>query len=361
MHRRVQAVLLIFIGVIATCLVVGAVVKARSLSNELTCSNRLKSIVQACHDYHTDHTCLPPGYVGPWPDRAGIDRAPHVGVLVYVLPYLTKEEKSWEVPYYQTDLSALTDPADKAKTYQPASDAPWWTLTNPANIRTNLALARKQFPFLLCPSVKELQPEEGIIVAMHAFGKTDFKEGFLQRHVVTVSDDPSISQWGVTHYLGIMGRFGLGDQFEGIFTNRSRLTMEKISVNDGCSTTFAFGEATGGLAPGVGTTITKRLTAYSWFCGSLPTYYGLHDPPDAPWYAFNGPHAAYVKFAFMDGSVRHFQRSGVESATGTDDGTPVPWVMTGKASDPTSRRWMWLQSLAGYKDGLHYGPVMLVD
>ena len=98
MHRRVQAVLLIIIAFIVTLLGVGAVVKARLLSNQMTCSNQLKNLVQACYKYHDDHACLPPGYVGPWPDRAGIDRAPHVGVLVYLMPYLTKEDKLWEVP-----------------------------------------------------------------------------------------------------------------------------------------------------------------------------------------------------------------------------------------------------------------------
>lgn len=359
MHRRVQAVLLIFIAFIVVLLGVGAVVKARQLSNQMTCSSQLKNLVQACHKYHDDHGCLPPGYIGPWPDRAGIDRAAHVGVLVYILPYLTKEDISWEVPYYQANLDAATDPVEQAKSYQPASDAPWWTLSNPATGKANRELARKQFSFLKCPSVEDLPPEEGIIVALHAFGKTEYKNGFLQRQAINVAEDPSVSEWGVTHYLGIMGRFGRGDEFEGIFANRSRLTLGRITVCDGTSNTFAFGEAMGELAAGNSVIKTRRLTAYSWFCGSLPSYYGLPELPQAPWNAFNGPHAGYVNFAFIDGHVDQFKRSGIDTGMGVDDGRQVPWKIEGDASVVGSWRWVWLQAMAGYKDGLAIGPSMI--
>ncbi len=351
MRQRIQFAVLVLIGLIVFSMIVSGVLKMREASLRMQCRERLRNIAIANHNYHQDHHKLPPGYIGPWPDRPGLDRAPNVGLISYLIPYLLKDSKTWEVPYFQTDLKAPTDPAEEAHRLVPAADAPWWTLTNPATNRSNQALARLHIPELLCPSMKELQPAEGMIVALHSYGSSYearvTKEGFLQRHVITTTEEPEVTSWGTTHYLGVAGRFGLQDKFVGVFGNRTALTLGQITVQDGTSNTLGIGEACGGVNE------SGRKTAYSWFCGSLPTYYGLYQPPKMTWQGFNGPHREAVHFAFMDASVRSIKRRGIWNDKTTED--------PGETSDPNSQSWLFFQEVAGRKDGYNHDVISMPE
>lgn len=345
MAKRVQALLLVLIGMVGILLLMPAIVRLREVYKYSNCQWNLRTIALAAHKYHEDHHCLPPGWLGSNPDKPGIHPAPHVGTMAYLLPYLTGQEKNWEAPYFQADVRARTEPPtdpESGKPYTPSSDIPWWQLTNPVTGRTNKLLATQQFPFLLCPSADRLTPSDGWIVAMNAYGvRREYFDGFLQREVLSSSDYPDLGNLGVTHYLGVAGCFGSGDKYVGIFTNRSRLTLGQITVCDGTSNTLFFGEAIGGYKDG---SAEVRSTSYSWFCGALPTYYGLPTRKQNPWFAFNGPHVGRVNFAYADGSVR-----GIRRIAGADD-----FREGGDTAQIGSSGWRIFQQLAGYKDGEAY-------
>jgi prepilin-type N-terminal cleavage/methylation domain-containing protein len=85
--------LLVVIGIIAILigLLLPAVQKVREAANRIACSNNLKNLGLALHNYHGDHNEFPPGAVGPRPGVASTSGLISHGLGTFLLPYLEQQ------------------------------------------------------------------------------------------------------------------------------------------------------------------------------------------------------------------------------------------------------------------------------
>ena len=203
LQRRLRAFTLVELLVVITiigiliALLLPAVQAAREAARRMQCSNNLKQIGLAMHNYHAAHSSFPPG--GGWADLVnGPDGNPigtQMGLHVYLLPYL--------------ELNNIYDRLDH-------------TISICEGI--NLQLEKDVPQVYLCPS--------------------DGKQP-LDPHM------EETYQWRTTNYVGVMGS-GLvsvhktadsfcGDFYtDGVFYPYSRTRV--TDIKDGSSNTLALGE-----------------------------------------------------------------------------------------------------------------------
>src|SRR5262249_24767995 len=90
--------LLVVIAIIAVLigLLLPAVQKVRAAASRISCANNLKQLGVAAHNYHSTYDRLSPCYLGPLKNnesngQTDSTRAPYLGVLVFLLPYLEQD------------------------------------------------------------------------------------------------------------------------------------------------------------------------------------------------------------------------------------------------------------------------------
>jgi prepilin-type N-terminal cleavage/methylation domain-containing protein len=313
--------LLVVIAIIAILigLLVPAVQKVREAAARTQCANNLKQIALAAHNYESTFKRMPPGFLGSTPDLAKnpTDAAgnwadssnQYVGVLALLLPYVE------QAPLYRQ----LEAAAGSSSYFSVTAQGPnWFSNGNLVN------LAKTHIPTFICPS----DDAESVTGLSPYIAYVTYKSG--TSFTVLGLRFNSYVDLGRTNYIGVAGYGGAASSnFQGIFTNRSKVRMTAIS--DGTSNTLLFGESLGGEATGT------RLRSLGWMgSGAMPTAWGLtENPTDLDWFRFSSRHTGIVQFSFADGSVRAVRYVGT---SGTDWNTYVyiSGYSDGQATDYSS-------------------------
>jgi prepilin-type N-terminal cleavage/methylation domain-containing protein/prepilin-type processing-associated H-X9-DG protein len=369
--------LLVVIAIIAVLigLLLPAVQKVREAANRMVCSNNLKQIGLAAHNYDSTFGSLPPGFLGPKPtqplDTSGItDKFQCVGVLAYLLPYLeastisSRLKVDFDPNVYQLKVTAGT-------VNPPVGDSTAFynfqgTLANPLD----WDLAQAQLKVFMCPSDNIADNPAAVGgsggIGFSAWGGITGTDPLGVTWVYWYFEGPPVNPQfvpeGHSNYAGVAGALGAAREvskadpntcpgdfpttggvnlaaYEGIFTNRSANKLG--SIPDGTSNTLMFGENIGGYSSDA--PYTTRIFEGSWFgVGSMATKFGMGQPgqaygnslPGTGVATFSSKHTGGVQFCFADGSVRLLK-----------------FGQTTIRKPHCSSDWYTFNALAGMKDG----------
>ncbi|MGB7733430.1 MAG: DUF1559 domain-containing protein [Thermoguttaceae bacterium] len=271
-------VVITIIGVLIA-LLLPAVQQAREAARRAQCSNNLKQIGLAAHNFHTANNRFPPGFLGYLPPvtvAAAKDTGGQqlTGVLPFLLPYMELNDL-----YDQLDADLIQSIASggtplyngvSVTDINKASTSPWWVRGTPPAIGAQV-IAQTRIGSFVCPSDYPYERHDPFVCIYFWFdGTTGWEEAlYLGNH----ASDP----YGRTNYLGCAGDLGMcGNSYfdprHGVFYSRSKTNIREIT--DGTSKTLLFGEAMGGDdSQGTG-------WAYTWFgVGNLSSVFSLSDNP----------------------------------------------------------------------------------
>ena len=301
--------LLVVIAIIAILigLLLPAVQKVREAASRMTCSNNLKQIGLALHNYESSY--------GFFPTAHGRDNA---GPLYQALPFL-EQQALYNNFNNQNGLanpatlnwwigSIGNRPATTGSTNVPAPPAPRVLWGASGNFKT-----------LACPSATShdalatallLAPQGG--APNTTYNSTNASGG--QNPGFIFSGAPGSRSLGKSHYAAMAGypifSAGPGDpggRFAGIFAyNNPDRGMSIVGVTDGTSNTLLVGEyADANVDFGAGNTLTGDC-GNAWAGGPLYTYWSIRTEPRPQfiWYKFSSKHTGITMFSFGDGSVR---------------------------------------------------------
>jgi prepilin-type N-terminal cleavage/methylation domain-containing protein len=315
--------LLVVIAIIAVLigLLLPAVQKVREAAARSTCSNNLKQIALAAHNYEATTGVFAPGalyHPQTTPPTsytsANLSSLQGVGTLPHLLSYV---EQGNVANVFATGVAP--DYLSPRKQYGHVL----WN-AGPATA------AQTRIKTFVCPSDGDIEtaPNAAWPVVDTAGGSARLSRWYF--------GPPWGQALGKTSYLAVGGYAdAVMPQYAGIFTNRSAATATQVTAADGLSNTLMFGEALGD--PETGT----RQFAWSWaLAGPLPTAWGGIPAAADPngWNGFGGKHPGVVQFAMGDGAVRAARK-----------------YVTGGTAYTT----MVYQS--GWKDGVNVDPANLLN
>jgi len=289
--------LLVVIAIIAILigLLLPAVQKVREAAARMSCSNNLKQISLAAHNYESATGKFPDGLISD-PNQGGRN---WIGVLTHLLPYVEQDNVFKLIPQ-----EALSDTPSLPLA---GSSLTWWgsagvTTPGPAATGPIITAARSRVKTYLCPSDGDQESQStGVFVGLTISGST--LTGTYN------ANGGNASNAGRSNYIGCAGQFGALFTYPGIYYSGSKTKFTDIT--DGTSNTIAFGECLGGAETG------QRDFALTWMgAGSLPPYWGL--PTPAQWYTYGSKHTGIVQFGWADGSVRSV-RKGLGTTAGSAD------------------------------------------
>jgi prepilin-type N-terminal cleavage/methylation domain-containing protein len=330
-------VVIAIIGILVG-LLLPAVQAAREAARRMQCSNNVKQLGLAAHNFESAYKKMPPGLMFPIPaTSAGLDiqwdQHSGIGHLVHLLPFL-EQSALYESINGASNLNPDTNGVGAATgTPQQLLNRYWWNTNSWDH-------AQWKLPAFLCPSDNADNGTEYSLLTPIAFAATPTSRPAMGFYSEATQNAAWHSSVGKTNYLGSAGWGGRlltswtwnsatqgvpGDdtmgrtpgELCGIFFHRSKTKFGDIT--DGTSNTFLFGEVTGLFKNPSRKTGRERSF---WWISSGPMYTRWmmsdpnRDPNIAPWaflhnVSWPGPtrfsslHAgSVINFANADGSVR---------------------------------------------------------
>jgi len=295
--------LLVVIAIIAILigLLLPAVQKVRDAAARMACSNNLKQIALASHNYESTNGVLPPGSMqspNGNPGTNGTWNGPGSGTLAHLLPYMEQTGLYAQFPIdYFKPTSAVASWAYSTPPYDPSG-----------NKQGILPGAQNRIKPYECPADNANDVKNSGIFD-ELYPGNSCSGGYNPPLAASICGDylnPPTAGYlypAATNYVGCAGGLGAYEDasaanllFKGIYYPKSKTKMTDIS--DGTSNTLAFGETLGGNG------ITKDFSL-AWFGGSsMPVAWGLKSWDQGQWYTFSSRHSGVVQFAMGDGSVR---------------------------------------------------------
>lgn len=314
-------VVIAIIGILVG-LLLPAVQAAREAARRMQCTNNLKQLGLALHNFESTFKKLPPGQMGPQDPRHLIgggsppgdpwENFTMVGHLVYLLPYMEQtaiyNPFPAEMKMEDRDFQSYATPLDPRR-------RPYW------EYNTVNAVTGNKVNTFVCPSDNAEQARKlgsaefslFILVSPSIYG------GFYVNDELPV---PVTRHLQCTNYLGCAGRldadgvyYGLtganlaaADNYKGIF--RQNRSQKLGDATDGTSNTIAFGEVTGRWTDGVRP--TGRLQSMAWTCGPIPMHWmtrtfggTAYNNRDRNYFRFSSLHSGdLVNYTLLDGSVK---------------------------------------------------------
>jgi hypothetical protein len=265
--------------------------KVREAAARMSCTNNLKQIVLATHNYESAMGKLPPGVYGDPPTGGNPSFAyQYYGVLVPLLPYVE-----------QNNVFNLFSASFNQNTTAPGTS--WWGNGNA------WTAAQYKIKMFLCPSDGGQDSATAGTMVLHWPVSCGPACGMMNGYDFPVSSVPA-NTLGKSNYVGVsggIGQIGNGwDLWRGTFTTQSQNKIETIT--DGSSQTLFFGETLGGADTGT------RDYAIAWMgAGQFSAAYGI-PASGAQWNQFSSHHTGIVNFAYGDGAVRGI-RKGCDTRT----------------------------------------------
>ncbi len=292
-------VVIAIIGVLVA-LLLPAVQAAREAARRSSCSNNLKQLGLAAHNFHDTNKKFPPGSL-----MAGAGQGRKIGSLTFLLPFIEQDNL----------YDQITATIDLGPSVNDASAQSW---SNESAYPGLKDLAKNQVPTFLCPSGSTTPQGQNIGKTIWAGGC-----GYGGYNGLTGADD--IAEIGRTSYVASGGLIGgvtcyHYPQYKGAMFTASEQRM--ASISDGTSNTFLYGEKEPRKADP-----NRQLMA--WISASEGwTYWTVNT--NSLW-GFYGPHSGgVIQFVFADGSVRSISQNIDTNAYrrlgGASDGLLIPQI-----------------------------------
>ena len=264
--------LLVVIAIIGILigLLLPAVQQIREAARRTQCTNNLKQLGLAAHNYESALKKFPPGFVGGY--DIGIDgwgptdytANSYVGHLIFLLPYL--EQQSWFDAWNNTRVLGPDAPRIVGPKYQQ------W-----AQDTTGLLNMYGSFDGLLCPSDDANAATTASVVETYwvngyggqiRYGGTHHQYWVKTNYIGTCGfQGPVYDIAWAFYYMNGQRRMDT----DGIFADRSKIRFG--DVGDGASNTILFCEITGRFLGDVKRALGERWSSCHVTCGPYSSYW----------------------------------------------------------------------------------------